>query len=105
MLLIKPTDQTVEDSDTATFSCHVANSSFRIVWLVNGTDAYYDMFLERGVSIRHINETASQLKILGHIENNQTWVQCVSLRYHNHQITAVTISERAYMTVNGINLT
>ena len=72
---------TVNESETATFRCSVENSSFVVLWYVNGSSAAYTRYRERGVRIVVENEgnTRSRLEVEGRAVNNNTLVHCIAL--------------------------
>ena len=96
----QPQNTTIEESANATFRCSLSNTSFSIFWTVNNSDADFDIFHRRGVAIMPINATVSQLQIVGDKNNNNTFVQCVALLYHNHQIVSIP-SKIALLLVLG----
>ena len=81
LFLEQPQNVTVEESETAIFRCSVINSTFSLIWLVNGSDAGYTVFRERGVVIvpDYDDYTRSQLHVAGHLYNNNTKVHCAAL--------------------------
>ena len=101
IFLKTPQNQTINEFGTAIFQCFLTNSSYKIYWLVNETDADLQMFHQRGVSIAPINATASQLSITGHGYNNETLVQCAGLLYQDHELKAFEISQKAFMFIKG----
>ena len=81
MFLEQPQSTTVNETETATFRCAVVNS-FSVFWWVNGSDAGYSRFRDRGIAIIVENEdnTRSRLEVAGHTYNNNTRVECLALR-------------------------
>ena len=102
VFLDQPGDMTITESESATFSCAVANSSFGIFWLVNDTDAEYNIFRQRGITVMPINDTMSHLAIEGYKKNNNTVVHCAAIHYHNYNIIAWIKSQTALLLVLGI---
>ena len=94
-----PRSITVTEGSSATFNCSIINSSFNLHWLVNGSDAGYTRFREKGVDIVSVNSTTSTLEIVGHVVNNNTIVSCVALRFGLHRVWAP--SENATLLVLG----
>ena len=82
MFLEQPQSATVNETETATFRCALVNSSFSVFWWVNGSDAGYSRFRDRGIAIIIENEdnTRSRLEVAGHTYNNNTRVECLALR-------------------------
>ena len=101
MFVDQPSDVTVTEYENAAFSCSVVNSSFGIYWLVNDTDAQYEIFRQEGITVLYINDTISRLVIVGYKKHNNTVVHCVALKYHNHDIVAWISSEKALLVVLG----
>ena len=97
----EPQNATVVESSSATFRCSVSNSSFSIFWHVNNSDAKYTIFQERGVTIVPINDTSSQLIIVGYKKNNNTLVNCAALKYQNYRLVDWIPSESALLVVIG----
>ena len=95
----QPGDVTVTESENATFSCSVVNSSFRIHWLVNDSDAEYTKFQQRGITVIDINDTTSHLVIEGDKTNNNTVVHCAALEYRNHRFVDWISSQKALFVV------
>jgi hypothetical protein len=100
VFLEEPQNTTVQESETAIFRCSVVNLS--TVWLVNGSDAGYTVFQMRGVIIvpEPNDHTRSQLKVAGHVYNNNTQVRCVAVQEYPELIwinskTALLIVQEA----------
>ena len=92
---------TVSGSEEAIFHCAISNTSYNIYWQVNGSDADFDIYHQRGVSIMQINATISRLHIVGYSSNNHTTVQCIGVLFINHHIAHVERSEEAVLIVLG----
>ena len=75
----QPNSTEVTEPDVATFGCSIENQMFSIFWFVNGSDAGYARFQQRGVNIETISYTESILHIVGYKENNNTLVHCAIL--------------------------
>lgn len=101
MFLEQPQNTAVLETSNAAFYCSVFNSSFVIHWLVNDSDADSAKFQDRGITLHVINDTASQLVIVGYKRNNNTLVQCLALQYKNHYIITFFPSVVALMVVLG----
>lgn len=91
------------ESSNATFRCSVANSTFTILWLVNGSGSDFAIYQDRGLTVHSVNDTASELVIVGYSKNNNTRVQCVALKFEEnfHFITASFHSEIALLILLG----
>ena len=94
----EPQNATVVESSSATFR---SNSLFSIFWLVNNSNAKYTIFQERGVTIVAINDTSSQLIVVGYKNNNNTLMNCAAMKYQNYQLVAWIPSESALLVVMG----
>ena len=101
MFLEQPQNATVAEPNEATFHCSVFNSSFTILWLVNGSDTDFDIFQDRGLTVNQVNETASELIIVGYKKNSNTLVQCVALQYENYRLANYIYSDEALLVVQG----
>lgn len=102
IFLKKPQNATIMESSSATFRCSVFNSSFTILWRVNGSDSDFAIFQDRGLTVHSINETASELIIVGYKKNSNTRVQCVALQFEeNYHLIAAFHSEIALLVVLG----
>lgn len=77
------------------------NSSFTILWLANGSDTDFTIFQDRGLIVDPINDTASELEIMGYKKNNNTFVQCVALQYVDRRIENFFHSDVAHLVVLG----
>lgn len=97
----QPQNATVTEPSSATFHCSVFNLSYTMLWLVNGSDADFAIFQDRGLTVYLINDTTSQLVIGGYRKNNNTHVQCVALHYENYHLTRYFHSEVALLVVLG----
>ena len=87
----------VEESDNATFKCVFSNPSFEIHWKVNGSDAEFKEFRDKGIAINPQN--ISELIVLGHKSNNHTLVQCLVFISRNHRIVSSVSSNTATLIV------
>ena len=100
LFLEHPHDTDVKVSEIANFKCQVSNSSYEMIWIVNGTDAEFGIFRERGVSFFTVNGTMSYLRIIGYISNNNTVVQCAALLYKNHRLIDYEPSTEATLSIS-----
>lgn len=101
IFLEQPKTTAVEESDNATFRCALSNSSFRIHWEVNGSNAGFTVFRERGVTMNHNNSSSSELQIIGRKRNNNTRVQCIALLLQNNRVITYVSSNVALLMVVG----
>ena len=101
IFLEEPQAITVWESANATFTCILSNSSFSIHWEVNGSDAGFREFRERGVTVSPTNSTSSELHIIGQKGNNNTHVQCIAVLFHNYRIIKSVSSNVALLRVIG----
>lgn len=103
IFLEKPQNVTVRESCNATFRCSVLNSSFTILWHVNGSDSDFAIFQDRGLTVYPINDTASELTIVGYRKNSNTKIQCVALHFEeNYHLKAAFHSEVALLIILGM---
>ena len=70
-------------------------------WSVNGYDASFREFKDRGVSIHPVNSTTSRLIIVGNRINDHVRVQCVALLIDNntHRVLDHAESDVAVLVV------
>lgn len=101
IFLEEPQNVTVKESGNATFQCSLSNSSFQLLWLVDGYYAAYRMYYERGIVIQPFNSTTSQLRIAGHRINNNVRVQCAALLTdkHTHRVLDYIESRIVFLTI------
>ena len=88
---------TVKESETAIFKCLLSNDSFIILWLINGSDAEFEEFRRKGVSVVSINTTWSELHIPAHRQHNNTQVHCAALLYQNYEFLDYELSAIAIL--------
>lgn len=96
----EPQNTTVTENVTASFRCSITNSSFRIFWRVNHSDAALTQYYEIGIRIIPINATTSGLNIPGKKSNNNTIVQCIAFLYHDYAIIGYTASQTVFLNVH-----
>ena len=77
MFTEQPHNTEVIEPGVATFQCKLADPTYSVFWFVNGSNARYTKFQQRGVSIETIVPySESALHIEGSMENNNTLVFC-----------------------------
>ena len=101
VFLDQPRDVTITESENATFKCAVVNSSFSIFWLVNDTDAEYEIFRRRGITVMPVTDTISHLIVEGYKKYNNTLVHCAAIHYHNYTVIAWISSQKALLKILG----
>ena len=99
IFLEEPQNATIEVSGNATFLCSVSNSSFELLWLVDGYDADFGIYHERGFTVMVINATAIKLHVEGDKRNNHSVIQCVAILYQDYEILDHAESKMAVLIV------
>ena len=99
IFLEEPQNATIEVSGNATFLCSVSNSSFELLWLVDGYDADFGIYHERGFTVIVINATAIKLHVEGDKRNNHSVIQCVAILYQDYEILDHAESKMAVLIV------
>lgn len=106
MFTEEPHNAEVIGPGVATFQCKLADPALSVFWFVNGSNAGYTKFQQRGVSIETIVPySESMLHIEGHMENNNTLVFCgvllevPQLMWISSRIASMLVMGRLYMNV------